>query len=122
MPTEHLYLFFFYHIHSHWTRPILQLLPTKRNLNKRCCNFYNYYRNSFSWICPPLRTNILLGGNSYYKPPFSCSLFRTISCNLSMRWILSQHSNPYTILLTSLPPPIYYYSAGYSSLIISPRT
>uniref|UniRef100_A0A8C4LU49 Uncharacterized protein n=1 Tax=Equus asinus TaxID=9793 RepID=A0A8C4LU49_EQUAS len=67
-------------LHPRRTRPLLRLLHIPRDMKH--WNYPTFYSNSHSihGLCPTMRPNILLRGNSHHKPPISNPLHRYYPC------------------------------------------
>jgi hypothetical protein len=103
------------HLHTHRTKHILQVLHANSHVINRSINSIHNYSNSFHRLCPTMRANIILRGNSNYKSTISNPIRRNGFGPMSMRWLCCRQRNINPILYTSLFSTIYYHSHSDNS-------
>lgn len=74
----------------HRTRPLLWLLSVQRDMKHWGCTFPPGNDNCLCWLCPPLRTNVILGGHRHYKPPVRRTLRGQYPSSMDLGWIFSR--------------------------------
>ena len=112
---------FYLPIHACRTRPILRIIHFLRNMEHRSnppiCN----NSHSTHTLCPAVRTDIILGSNSYYQPSLSNPIHWHRPSRMNLRGILSRQGYPHLILRLPLHPPIYHCSSCHSPPTLPPR-
>ena len=103
------------------TRPILRIIHFLRNMEHQsnppiCNNSHSIHR-----LCPTMRTDIILRGNSYYQSSLSNPIHWHKSSRMNLRGILSRQSHSHLILRLPLHPPIYHCSSCHSPPTLPPR-
>ena len=109
---------FYLYLHSHCTRSLLWLLPLYRNLKHRNHPLTSSYNNSIRRVCPPMRTNILLGRHSHHQSSLSRPLSRARPRPMNLRRVFCRQCHPNPIFCLSLFIPIYYRRRHSGSLLI----
>lgn len=100
-------------------RLILRILPLSKDLKCWCHPTTYNHSHSIHRLCPPMRPNIILRGHSNYKPPISHPLHWIQHCRMSLRWLFSRQSYPYTIFYLSLYSTLYYCSSSSCPSLVS---
>ena len=108
-------------IHACRTRPILRIIHFLRNMEHRsnppiCNNSHSIHR-----LCPTMRTDIILRGNSHHQSPLSNPIHWHEPSRMNLRGILSRQSYSHPILRLPLHPPIYHCSPRHSPPNFPPR-
>ena len=103
------------HLHSHWPRNLLRLIPKQRDLKCRSYPATNPHGHCFRRLRSPMRTDIILRSYSNYKPTLCYPIHRSNTSRMSLRRLLGRqpHTNP--ILRSSLPPPLRHCRPNIST-------
>lgn len=96
-----LYIFYLYLL-THWTRPLLRIILSQRNLERGNYPTFFTYSNSFYRLYPTLRTNIILRSHSHHKSSINHTIRRPNTGRMALRRIFSRQSYPNPILYTTL--------------------
>jgi len=101
-PRQWCLLLFYLYIPTYWTRTLLWFIYIYRNMISRCNYYTSNYRNSLSWLCFTLRTNILLRSYCNHKSTLCHSIPRNNHCSMTMRRFRGRQCNSHTIFHPSL--------------------
>jgi hypothetical protein len=107
------------HLPTYWTKLLLRIIQLYTHTIRGSSNSILNYSNSFYRICPTMRTNVILGCNSNYKPPISNPIRRKGNCSMILRRIRGSQWHTRTTLCTELPSTICNRSNSTNPLIIS---
>lgn len=87
----------------------------QEGLNKGGKNYSSFNSNFFLRLRAPLGTDVILSRSSNYKFAIRDPHGRRFNCNLDLRRIRGQSTNPNSILLATLPTSFYSIVFSFSS-------
>ena len=85
---------FYLPVHACRTRPTLRIIHFLRNMKHRSNSPICNNSHSTHTLCPAVRTDIILGSNSYYQPSLSNPIHWHKPSRMNLRRILSRTRPP----------------------------